>query len=390
MHIGKFVFAQITQFLPQRQFRRIVAKYNDRTKDWSMTHWNHMLVLMFGQLMGCGSLRELTDITIAHGKKSFHLGFGILPINKQMLSKANALRDHRIFEEFAFHMVAIAQSKRITREFELHGRFYAIDSTTIDLCMTVFKWAKFRSTKSGIKIHTQIDIVTEIPVFYRITNAKVHDVNAMDWFTYEPLACYVFDRGYFDLARLYQIHVFGAFFIIREKGKPAYEVVDGEDMLDGTDNVLRDQGIRFTKEENKEKYPGTLRRIVYYAPELHRCFVYYTNNFMLKAKDIALLYKYRWQVELFFKWIKQHLQVKRFWGESENAVRIQIHIAIITYCLIAIIEHELKVGRPVFEVMRILGKSALTTDSIRDLLLPLRQQTDEQDDGQLFIDFKFD
>ena len=300
MHIGKFVFAQITQFLPQRQFRRIVAKYNDRTQEWSMTHWNHMLVLMFGQLIGCGSLRELTDITIAHGKKSFHLGFGILPINKQMLPKANALRDYRIFEEFAFHMMGIAQSKRITREFELHGRFYAIDSTTIDLCMAVFKWAKFRSTKSGIKIHTQIDIVTEIPVFYRITNAKVHDVNAMDWFTYEPLACYVFDRGYFDLARLYQINVFKAFFIIREKGKPAYEVVDGEDMLDGTDNVLRDQGIRFTKEENKEKYPGTLRRIVHYAPELHRCFVYYTNNFMLKAKDIALLYKYRWQVELFF------------------------------------------------------------------------------------------
>ena len=390
MHIGKFVFAQITKFLPQRKFERIVAKYNDRTQDWSMTHWNHMLVLMFGQLIGCGSLRELTDITIAHGKKSFHLGFGILPINKQMLSKANALRDHRIFEEFAFHMVAIAQSKRITKEFELHGRFYAIDSTTIDLCMAVFKWAKFRSTKSGIKIHTQIDIVTEIPVFYRITNAKVHDVNAMDWFTYEPLACYVFDRGYFDLARLYQIHVFGAFFILREKGKPGYEVVDGEDMLDGTDNVLRDQSIRFTKKENKEKYPGTLRRIVYYAPELHRSFVYYTNNFMLKAKDIALLYKYRWQVELFFKWIKQHLQVKRFWGESENAVRIQIHIAIITYCLIAIIEHELKVGRPVFEVMRILGKSALTMDSIQNLLMPLKQQTDEQDDGQLFIDFKFD
>ena len=390
MHIGKFVFAQIVQFLPQRQFRRIVVKYNDRTNDWSMSHWNHMLVLMFGQLMGCGSLRELTDITVAHGKKSFHLGFGTQPITKQILSKANTLRDHRIFEEFAFHMVGIAQRKRITKEFELHGRFYAIDSTTIDLCMAVYKWAKFRSTKSGIKIHTQIDIVTEIPVFYRITNAKVHDVNAMDWFTYEALACYVFDRGYFDLARLYQIHVYGAFFIIREKGKPAYEVVDGEDLLDGTDNVFRDQSIRFTKKENKEKYPSTLRRIVYYAPELHRSFVYYTNNFMLKAKDIALLYKYRWQVELFFKWIKQHLQVKRFWGESENAVRIQIHIAIITYCLIAIIEHDLKVGRPVFEVMRILGKSSLTTDSIRDLLLPLKQEADEQGDGELFIDFNFD
>lgn len=390
MHIGKYVFAQITQFLPQRHFRRILTKYDDRTKGWSFSHWSHMLVLMFGQLMGCGTLRELTDITTAHGKKSKHLGFGDKPVNRQMLSKANLLRDHHIFEEFAFHMVSIAQSKRITKEFELHGRFYAIDSTTIDLCMSVFRWAEFRSTKSGIKVHTQIDIATEIPVFYRITNAKVHDVNSMDWFTYEAFACYVFDRGYFDLARLYKINVFGAFFIIREKGKPAYEIVDGESILDGTDNVLKDQCIRFTKKENLEKYPGTVRRIVYYAPELHRSFVYYTNNFFLSAKDIALLYKYRWQVELFFKWIKQHLQVKRFWGESENAVRIQIHIAIITYCLIAIIENDLKIGRPIVEVMRILGKSALTTDSIRDLLQPLKQETENPDDGQLSLDFKFD
>ncbi len=386
MHIGTFVFAQIVQFLPQRQFRRILAKYNDRTTGWSMSHWNHLLVLMFGQLMGCGSLRELTDITIAHAKKSKHLGFGHHPINRQMLSKANTLRDNHIFEEFAFYMVAMAQSKRITKEFELHGRFYAIDSTTIDLCMSVFRWAEFRSTKSGIRIHTQIDIVTEIPVFYRITTAKVHDVNSMDWFTYEPLACYVFDRGYFDLSRLYRINVFGAFFIIREKGKPAYEIVDGESILDGTDNVLKDQSIRFTKKENKEKYPGVIRRIVYYAPELQRSFVYYTNDFYLAAKDIALLYKYRWQVELFFKWIKQHLQVKRFWGESENAVRIQIHVAIITYCLIAIIGHDLKIDRPVFEVMRILGKSALTTDSIQDLLKPLKEDS-KPDDGQLYFDF---
>lgn len=390
MHIGKYVFAQITQFLPQRHFRRILTKYDDRTKGWSFSHWSHMLVLMFGQLMGCGTLRELTDITTAHGKKSKHLGFGDRPVNRQMLSKANLLRDHHIFSEFAFHMVSIAQSKRITKEFELHGRFYAIDSTTIDLCMSVFRWAEFRSTKSGIKVHTQIDIATEIPVFYRITNAKVHDVNSMDWFTYEALACYVFDRGYFDLARLYKINVFGAFFIIREKGKPAYEIVDGESILDGTDNVLKDQSIRFTKKENLEKYPGTVRRIVYYAPELHRSFVYYTNNFFLSAKDIALLYKYRWQVELFFKWIKQHLQVKRFWGESENAVRIQIHIAIITYCLIAIIEHDLKIGRPIVEIMRILGKSALTTDSIRDLLQLLKQETENPDDRQLSLDFKFD
>ena len=390
MYIGAYVFTQITQFLPQRQFRRIVVKYDDRTRGWSMSHWSHMLVLMFGQLMGCGSLRELTDITTAHGKKSIFLGFGCQPVNRQMLSKASILRDNRIFEEFAFHMVAIARSRRLTNEFELHGRFYAVDSTTIDLCMSVFRWAEFRSTKSGVRIHTQIDIATEIPVFYRITNAKVHDVNAMDWLTYERLACYVFDRGYFDLARLFAIEQSGAFFIIREKFKPDYVVEAGDDLLEGEDDILRDQTVRFTGKRNKQNYPVPIQRIVFYAKDLHRTFTYYTNNFYLPAKDIALLYKYRWQVELFFKWIKQHLLVKRLWGESENAVRIQIHIAIITYCLIAIIEHDLKIGRPVIEVMRILGKSALTTDSIRDLLQPFKKEDDRRDEGQLYFDFKCD
>jgi len=213
---------------------------------------------MFGQLMGCCSLRELTDITSANNKKSPFLGFGNTAVTRQMLSRANSVRDYRIFEEYAFFMVGIAQQLRITKEFELHGRFYAVDSTTIDLCMSVFNWAKFRSTKSGVKIHTQIDIVTEIPVFFRITNAIVHDINAMDWLRYEPNACYVFDRGYFDLSRLYIIHISMAFFIIREKFSPKYEIVDGEDILDGADGVFFDQTIRFTSKRNKENYPGVI------------------------------------------------------------------------------------------------------------------------------------
>ena len=256
-------------------------------------------------------------------------------------------------------MVFFAQQRRLTKEFELHGRFYAIDPTTIDLCLSVFRWVLFRSTKSGIKIHTQVDIVTEIPVFYRITNAKVSDYKAMEWIDYESNACYIFDRGYFDLARLFHIHLCGAFFVIREKGRPEFEIIDGEDILDGADGVILDQTIRFTGNRNTGNYPTTMRRIVYYAADLGRSFVYYTNNFYLAAKDIALLYRYRWQVELFFKWTKQHLRVKRFWGDSENAVRIQIHIAIITYCLVAIIEYDLKLGRPVFEVIRVLGSSLL-------------------------------
>ena len=380
----------MVEFLPQRQFRRLLARHKDRTKGWSLSHWSHLLVLMFGQLLGCQSLRELTDITIAHGKKSYSLCFGSSPVSRNTLSRANTVRSYKVFEEFAFYMVSVAQNMRITREFELHGRFYAVDSTTIDLCMSVFRWAEFRRTKSGVKIHTQVDIVTEIPVFYRITNANVHDVNAMDWLTYEPLACYVFDRGYFDLARLFAIERSGAFFIIREKSRTAYEIVDGEDLLDGFDNVLRDQTVRFTGKRNRENYPYAIRRIVYYAEDLHRTFTYYTNNFYLKAKDIAMLYRYRWQVELFFRWIKQHLRVKTFWGENENAVRIQIHVAIITYCLVAIIEHKLQIGRPVVEVMRILASGLLVKDDIRELIEVCRNNAETYDDMQLHIPFKYD
>lgn len=387
MNCGQYIFSQMAKFLSKRQFNRIASKYPDRTEGWSMSHWSHLLVLIFGQLLGCSSLRELTDITLAHRSKSTFLGFGSKPISRQVLSRANALRNYRIFEEFAFYMISIAQRKRLTKPFELHGRFYAIDSTTITLCLSVYKWAKYKHDCSGIKIHTQIDISTEIPVFYRITNAIVHDVKSMDWFTYERNACYVFDKGYFDLSRLFKINLRGAFFIIREKGMPKYEIEFGEDLLDGTDNVLMDQIIRFSRKETKDKYPAELRRIVYYAPELHRTFIYYTNNFYIEAKNIALLYRYRWQVELFFKWIKSHLRVKTFWGESDNAVRIQINVAIVTYCLVAIIENDLKIDRPVIEVMRILGSSLLVKDFIRDLFEPINREQIQNEDGQLFLDF---
>lgn len=390
MNVGKYVFAQIVQFLPKRYFERLVSNYKDRTARMAPSYWSHMLVIMYGQLIGCHSLRELTDITVAHGKRSFHLGFGKVPINRSVLSKANNLRSPEIFEKFAFHIVSIAQAKRITKEFELHGRFYAIDSTTIDLCMSVFKWAKFRSTKSGIKVHAQIDIATEIPVFYRISHANVHDTRFMDWLEHERNACYVFDRAYFDLSRLFAIEQAGAFFIIREKSHPEYEITEGEDMLEGAENVLRDQTVRFTGKRNSGNYPVPLRRIVFYAPDLGRTFTYYTNNFYLKGNEIALLYRYRWQVELFFKWIKQHLRVKSFWGESENAVRIQIHVAITTYCLVAIIEHDLKLGRPIVEVMRILGHSLLVKDPIHELLAHEANKDCDDNDCQLHLDFKSD
>lgn len=377
----------MTSFLPKRYFERLVEKNNDRTKSWSLSFWNQLLVLIFGQLDGCNSLRELTDITIAHSTKSYHLGFGTNPITRSTLSKANALRDFRVFETFAYHMVSLAQRKRIDKEFDLSGTFYAFDSTTIDLCLSLYDWAKFRSTKSGIKVHTQLDIITDIPTSFTITDAVVHDVNAMDFIVYEPFACYIFDRGYFDLGRLYHINEVNSFFVIREKRRPKYEIIAGEEMLEGPDNVLQDQTVRFTGKRNSTNYPSEIRRIVYYAPELHRTFTYYTNNFYLKASDIALLYKNRWKVELFFKFLKQHLRVKSFWGNSENAVRIQIYVAITTYCLVAIIENELHLNRNIYEVMRILGSSLLVKDNIKDLFCQAECDTLHENESQLELNF---
>lgn len=385
---GRYLFSQITDYLPKNKFNQIVSQYPDNTKRWQLSYWNHLLVMIYGQLQGCASLRELTDLTVAHGKKSYHLGFGKIPVGRSVLSKANMIRDSRIFEAMAMHMIAVAQGYRLGKEFEIGGRFYAFDSSTIDLCLSVFRWANFRSTKSGIKLHTQIDIVTKIPTLVYITEAKVNDVNAMDIIEYESQAGYVFDRGYWDLTRLFRINQMDSFFVIREKGKPQYEVISGEDMIEN-DNIMFDQTVRFTTKRNKEHYPIPIRRIAAYIPELKRTFVFYTNNMYLSAIQISFLYKNRWVVELFFKWIKQHLRVKTFWGENENAVRIQIYTAIITYCLVAIIEHKLHLERNIYEVMRILSSALLSRESIIELLTTREEERAEQDNdlGQLCLDF---
>ena len=304
-------------------------------------------------------------------------------------TKANANRDSKIFEEFAYKMISIAQGKRITREFVIAGRFYAFDSTTIDLCLNLFWWASFRKAKGGIKVHTLYDVVTQIPTFLHITQARVHDMNAMDEIPYEPNAYYIFDRGYFDLARLFTVNLIGSYFVIRQRGHLQYEIVEGEDLLEGPDNILFDQTIRLTGQQTVKKYPSLLRRIVYYSTEHNRSFTYLTNSFEVKAEHIALLYKNRWQVELFFRWIKQHLHVKSFWGITENAVRIQIFSAITAYCLVAIIEHDLHLNRSTFDVLRILSMSLLDKTPIRELFERTETVEDMTDNGQAQLCFNF-
>lgn len=389
MNNGKYVFSQLVEFLPKRVFDWIVMKYQGDKYIKSFSCWNQLLIMMYGQLSGCESLRELVCITTAHAPKSYHLGFGKSLITRSNLAKANANRDYKIFEEFAYKMISIAQGKRITREFEICGRFYAFDSTTIDLCLNLFWWASFRKTKGGIKVHTLYDVVTQIPTFLHITKAKVNDMNAMDEIPYEPNAYYIFDRGYFDLARLFTINLIGSNFIIRERGQLQYEIIEGEDLLEGSDNILFDQTIRLTGLQTRKKYPVLLRRVGYYSVEHKRTFTYLTNNFGISAGYIALLYKNRWQVELFFKWIKQHLHIKSFWGVTENAVRIQIYSAITTYCLVAIIEHDLRLNRSTFDVLRILSMSLFDKTPIKDLFERPEPADEMLENGhaQLFFNF---
>ena len=391
MNSGKYLFSQLVEFLPKRIFDGIVKKYSGDKYVKTFTCWNQLLVMMFGQLSCCDSLREAICIIDAIKNKSYHLGFGSGDIKLSNVAYANANRDYRIFEEFAYHMISLAQSKRLDREFILHGKFYAFDSTTIDLCLSLFQWAFFRKKKGGIKVHTLFDVVTQIPTYIHITEAKVHDVNAMDGIPYEPYAFYIFDKGYYDLARLYRINIIDSYFVIRQKSHLNYEIVDGEDLLDTTDNVLLDQTIRLTGYQTKKKYPGTLRRIVYYAPELKRTFTFLTNNFVLKARDIALLYKQRWQVELFFRWIKQHLRVTSFWGNTENAVRIQIYVAVIAYCLVAIVEHDCELNRSTFNVLRVISRVLTDKTPIRDLFENQEKLDDRYVDDcmQLKLDFEY-
>ena len=389
MYAGKYVNAKLIEFLPQKTFRRIVMNYQGDKYIKSFRSWNQLMVMMYGQLSCCESLRELICIVTAHSRKYFHMGFGKSIITRSNLSKANANRDSKIFEEFAYKMITIAQGKRITRDFVLDGRFYAFDSTTIDLCMNLFWWANFRQAKAGIKVHTLYDVVTQIPAFIHITEARVHDMNAMDEIPYEPNAWYIFDRGYFDLSRLFTINLIGSKFVISERGQLQYEVIDGEDLLECSDNIVKDQTIRLTGPQTRIKYPSLLRRIVYYSPEHKRTFTYLTNRLEISAKNIAMLYKNRWQVKLFFKWIKHHLLIKSFWGVSENAVRVQIYTAIATYCLVAIVEHDLRLNRSTFDVLLILSMSLFDKISNSELFERAEIIYDLAEIGHAQLSFNF-
>ncbi|MBX9808630.1 MAG: IS4 family transposase, partial [Flavobacteriaceae bacterium] len=280
----------------------------------------------------------------------------------------NENRSYKIFEEFAYHLIGISRAKNSNDNFEIKGKIYAFDATTIDLCLSVFYWANFRKSNAGIKLHTQFEINAQVPVFIHFTNANIHDVNAMDFITYEQNSYYIFDKAYVDFLRLFVITNANAFFVIRAKTNLKFRRIYSQ-KTDKSSGIIYDQIGKLTSKKALKNYPNKLRKVKFYDKQTNKFFVFLTNDFELTALQIALLYKQRWQIELFFKWIKQHLKVKTFWGTSENAVRIQINIAIITFFLVSIIANDLKINRTNYEILQILSVSLLDKTLINELLM---------------------
>jgi hypothetical protein len=356
MNSGQYVFSQLIALLSTTSFRTCVSRYKGDHKVKEFSCWKQFLCMSFGQLTQRESLSDTIICLGANEDKLYHLGIGKI-ISKSTLSKANENRDWRIFADYA--MVLIARAKLLYSDdnfsdLELTNNVFAIDATTIDLCLSTFTWATFRKTKAAIKVHLQLDVKTAIPEFIHITNAKIHEVNVLDKINFAKDNIYLLDRGYLDYKRLYRINLCEAFFVIRSKDNCHYTRLYSNE-CDKSKGIKCDQIIRFTNYYSAKDYPVKLRRIKYFDLETSKTLVFLTNNFELSATDIALLYKHRWRIELFFKWVKQHLKIKSFWGQSENAVKTQVWIAISTYVLVAIAKKEFQVKQSLYEMLQILS-----------------------------------
>jgi len=367
MYAGQLVFAQLMEHLPWQTFRRIVERYGGDRRVRGFSCANQFRCMAFAQLTYRESLRDIATCLRAQSTKLYHLGIRGT-VARSTLADANEARDWRIYAEFAQHLIRIARRLYLDEPFgvELKETVYALDSTTIDLCLTLFPWAPFRSTKAAIKLHTLIDLRGNIPTFIHISDGKLHDVNVLDELLPEPGAFYIMDRGYLDFERLHRLHEAGAFFVTRAKSnlkaKRRYSHA-----VDRSTGLICDQSITLTVFYSKAGYPEVLRRIRLKTDE-GKTLVFLTNNFALPALTIADLYRCRWQVELFFKWIKQHLRIKAFFGTSENAVKTQVWIAVSVYVLAAIVRKRLSLDASLYETLQILSLTMFETTPLYQLL----------------------
>ena len=357
MNQGQYIFSQIMDFLPKKKFDRCVELYGGNRRMRSFSCFDQFLCMAFAQLTYRESLRDIECCLRAMQKKLYHIGIRG-NVSRSTLADANENRDWRIYCDFAQILIQEARRLYANDDFglELKETVYALDASTIDLCLSVFPWARFRRSKAAIKLHTLLDLRGNIPSFISITDGKVHDVNVLDELIPEPGSIYVMDRGYLDFDRLYRLHQNHAFFVTRRKVNTRFRRIYSAE-IDKTTGLKCDQAIMLTGFYTQKSYPEKLRRVKYYDEENEKRLDFLTNNFSLPAITIANLYKCRWQVELFFKWIKQHLRIKAFYGTSENAVKSQIWIAISVYVLVAIIKKRLIIEQSLYTILQILSVS---------------------------------
>lgn len=352
---GRTVFAQLISFLSHNEFNRCVARYDGNKSVRSFSCWDQLLTMAFAQLTYRESLRDIEVCLRAQRGKLYHSGLAG-PVKRSTLADANESRDWRIYADFAQSLIQTARPLYADNQLEidLDATSYALDSTTIDLCLSLFPWAQFRRAKAAIKLHTLMEIQSSIPVFIAITAGSIHDINVLDAISPEAGSFIVMDRGYVDFARLYRIQLALAFFIIRSKDNLQYTRRYSR-AHDRTTGVRSDQTILLTGPKSSLFYPVELRRVSYHALDIDRRFVFLTNNFSVSAQTIAALYKYRWRIELFFKWIKQHLRIKKFYGTSVNSVKIQVWTAVSVYVLVAIIKKELGLKQDIYTILQVLS-----------------------------------
>jgi hypothetical protein len=369
MYAGKLVFAQITEHLPLPVFRQCVERYGGHHKVKSFTCLDQFLCMTFAQLTYRESLRDIEACLRAHQNKLYHMGIRG-GVSRNTLANANQVRDWRIYADFAQHLIKIARGLYVNDGFgvDLDNTVYALDSSTIDLCLSLFPWAPFRRTKAAVKMHTLLDLRGNIPTFIHISDGKLHDVNALDLLEFEPGAFYIMDRGYVDFTRLYRFTLASAFFVTRAKSNTKLRRLYSQ-AVDQSTGLRCDQTVVLTGVKTPLYYPEKLRRIKYYDGTTDQTFVFLTNNFTLPALTIAELYRCRWQVELFFKWIKQHLRIKAFFGTSENAVKSQIWIAVSTYVLVAILKKRLNIDNSLYTLLQVLSLTLFERASINQLLM---------------------
>jgi hypothetical protein len=375
MQPPKMVFAQLMEQIHPETFRRIVHRHQGHYKVQSFSCWDQFLCLAFAQLTYRESLRDIEICLRSRSSQLYHLGFRS-PISRSTLAYANEHRAWQIYANLAEVLITKARKHYVDDDLgvDLTQTAYALDATTVDLALSLFPWAKFRSTKAGIKIHTQLDLRGSIPVTVHVTPAQVHEVNWLDQFLFEPGAFYIMDRGYFDFARLYRLHQAGAFFVIRNKENIRYTRCQSHS-YDRNSGVRGDQTVRASTYGARRNYPAKLRRIKFYDQVNQRTFFYLTNHFELPALTIAQLYAKRWQIELFFRWIKQHLRIKAFYGTSDNAVQTQIWIALCVYVLVAIVKKELNLKQSLFEILQILSVNPFEQVPINELLMNIKTQS---------------